>query len=129
MMTSKSNYGKRFYYLPDSSRITDVDEYLKAWHEIIDPLCEALNSSAHKCRVIGFDPGILLDFDGRSVDMSVKLAQVIVLLYKSQGGFDFFQAKLKEEMDHCDRLIRDTLEKDRLIEALKNKYITKDITG
>lgn len=54
------------YRLPLGGATTNVKRYIKAWRDIYVPFLEATGAE-----MIGFDPGFLISFKGRSIDLPI----------------------------------------------------------
>lgn len=59
---------KRVYRLPDGSVTTKPKEYVDAWRAIHEPFCEAIGA-----KIIGCDPDILIEYNGRPIDLPLTL--------------------------------------------------------
>jgi hypothetical protein len=58
-----------YYYMPDGTMCKDIKKYVKAWDDLINPLCKATGAEPY-----GFDPTIQILYDKQVITLPVSFA-------------------------------------------------------
>jgi hypothetical protein len=63
--------------LPSAPATRNIQKYCDAWKSLCEPFCKATGAI-----IIGFDPDVLISFNGRSLTIPVKFVEKINELVK-----------------------------------------------